>query len=111
MSHVFASELQVGESSELSPAQCRAARSKLGVSSSKMARLLGFGNGRTIRRFECDAGVTAQAPIGPCAVLYALILSDRLTLADLITLSECLPRQGRIVHGHNVRTRVRENFE
>lgn len=69
---------------QLTPAQCREARHKLGLSASQMARALGLSDGRSVRRFEADHGASAgDSPKGPCAKLYRLILTGRIGAADL----------------------------
>jgi hypothetical protein len=57
----------------MTPAEFRAARHRLGLSAAAMARALGIGDGRTIRRYEageCDIP-------GPVRRLVGIWLDDR----------------------------------
>ena len=58
---------------------CREARLRLGLSTAKMAPVLGLSDGRAVRRYEADPDttVTARTPTGALEVLYRAILSGK----------------------------------
>lgn len=69
----------------LTPAACKEARHKLGLSASQMALALGLSDGRAVRRYEAASDTaTAREPQGPLAVLYRLILSDKIDRVALV---------------------------
>lgn len=57
----------------MTPAEFKDARTKLGLSAEKMARVLGLAEGRVIRRHEAgDRGIS-----GPLARLVQILADDR----------------------------------
>ena len=57
----------------MTPADFRAARAQLGLSARDMARALGLGSGRTVRRYE-----SGQCPVpGPVAALIRFWLHPK----------------------------------
>lgn len=62
---------------------CRRVRAETGLSQSAFARLLGV-RGPTVRRFEMAPDVKSHlTPTGGTGVLYRLLLTGRVAVADL----------------------------